>query len=545
MSHYLFQKRRGSKIYWYLGKSERTPKGVRRTWQKYLGTAESIMKLTNSLPELQIETKAFGSIACMLSVAKELGIEDIIERVVPDKNYKLSVYEHMLLQSIGRFNEPLSKKKSVKWYKDSVLPLIWKKDFSSVQTIFNQFDKVVKATENKIPQIEEEICKALLEKGIKPSSLIWDPTNFFTYIEEGEELAKKGASKEKRYDKNLINLGLVVSQENIPLMHTVYEGNKREIEIMSGVVDTIFSRLKKLGAETEEMVFVFDRGNNSEDNVANFKQKFHFIGALKKSQLTHLYDINLDKFEKLYESNGENTIMGYATTEIVYGEKHKVVITYNEATAIKQKGKTEEAVKKIKEKFNALEKNINNRKKGRKTKTKSLAAKICNFLYKQYRSLFSWDFNETEQKFSWELNEEAYMHREKTCGKTVLFTDLNDWPSKDIAKTYNSKAILESDFKDLKDKLLIPVKPIYSRLDDHLKAHIFVCVLSLTLYRYMLWKLKDLELSEKEIVKEIRSMRLAFVKQKDSNSVRKVLECMSKNQMEIYSRLRLGEFLPN
>lgn len=479
----------------------------------------------------------------MLSIAEELKLEEIISKIIPDNNYKLSVYQHIIMQSICRFNTPYSKSKSIEWYDDSILPLLWKKNFSSPQTIFNQFDKMIKGTENKISLIEEEVCKVLLEKNVKPSTLIWDPTNFFTYIEEGEELPRKGASKEKRYDKNIINLGMIVSVENIPLLHTVYEGNKRESQIMIDVVNKIHSRLKKLGVNTEGLVFVFDRGNNSEENIKNFDKKLSFIGALKRNQLPHLYDVDQSKFEELYKSKSENVIIGFSTNEIVYGEERKIVVAYSEATAKKQKEKTEESVNKIKEKLREIENNIISLKKRKKTTTPGLSRNINKFLHNQYASFFSWEFEEKQQKFSWKFNEEEFKTREKTYGKTILFTDLENWSADKIAKTYYSKTIVEDDFKTLKNKLLIPVKPIYSRLDNRLKAHIFVCVLSLIMYRYMIMKLKHLNLSEQTIVGELRSIRLAFVKQEGSNSFKKIIESMTVPQANIFHCLELNRYL--
>ena len=546
MSYYLFQKKKNRKIYWYLGKSVRTKKGVRRVWQKYLGSAEKIKNYyENNNGELDIKSKSFGSIAAMLSIAEELNLQNIISKVVPDNNYKLSIYQHIIMQSICRFNKPLSKKASIKWFKDSILPLIWQKDFQSPQTIFNQFDKLVNPLKNKILEIDEEICKVLLDKGIKPSTLIWDPTNFFTYIEKGEELVKKGPSKEKRFDKNLINLGLVVSDDNIPLMHVVYEGNKRESEVITDITELIHARLKKLNFEIGDIIFVFDKGNNSKDNIPAIKKKFSFIGSLRMNQVSHLLEVPLTKFEELYTNKKGHVIRGFKTKEKVYGEEYTIVVTYNEKSAKKQRGKTEESVKKISEKFQEIENILKNKKKGKRAKIKGVSSRINDFLHKQYRSLFDWEFNEERQQLSWKLNDSAIKQREKAYGKNILFTDLHKLDAKDIAKTYNSKAIVESDFKSLKDKLLIPIKPFYSRKDSRLKVHIFICILSMVLYRYMQWKLKELKLSENRLNDELKGMRLAFIKQEGSNSVRKVLENMTPEQIEVYSKLNLGKYMLN
>ena len=61
----------------------------------------------------------------------------------------------------------------------------------------------------------------------------------------------------------------------------------------------------------------------------------------------------------------------------------------------------------------------------------------------------------------------------------------------------------------------------------------------------MIMKLKHLNLSEQKIVDEVKSMRLAFVKQENSNSVKKVIETMTREQIDIYSFLNLKKFIPN
>lgn len=531
--------------YYYLVETAWIDGRSKTVWQRYLGTADKIKEFYEENGKLKVHSVLFGSVASMLSMAEELHLGEIIQKAVPRINLKLSVPQHIIMQSICRFHVPASKSGSIGWYNESVLPLLWGKTFSSPQTILNQFDKMINAKTNVLPEIEEEICRVLLEKGIKPSTLIWDPTNFFTYIENGGSLPKKGASKEKRYDKNIINVGLVVSEQNIPMLHTTYEGNKRESEVITDMVDNLYARLRKLGQDTGNIVFVFDRGNNSETNILYIGNKFHFIGALKRNQLKHLLDIELDKFDNLYTNRKGNTIKGYRTTEKVYDAEYTVVVTHNEKTAQKQRIKTEESIKRITEKFQELEKSINNPHRGRKATMKGIAQQIDDFLHKQHKVLFSWDFDEKAQKFSWGLNDAAIKEREKMYGKNVLFTDLDNWKTEDIAKTYNSKSIVEDDFKALKNRLLIPMKPFFHRYDSHLRVHIFICVMSMILYRYMLWKLKDIRLSEQDVTKEIKDMKLAFIRVNGSTSVTKVLETMTPKQIEIYNKLELRRYIPN
>ena len=114
-----------------------------------------------------------------------------------------------------------------------------------------------------------------------------------------------------------------------------------------------------------------------------------------------------------------------------------------------------------------------------------------------------------------------------------------------ISRAYNSKSIVEDDFKALKNRLLIPVKPFFHRYDSHMRVHVSICVLSMALYKYMLWRLNGIGLTEQGIIKEIMGMRLAFVKEHGSTSVKRVLERMTPEQIGIYPALDLGRYLPN
>jgi len=62
-----------------------------------------------------------------------------------------------------------------------------------------------------IKNIENDLCKTLLEKGITPSILYLDESNWFTYsdnYDKKSQLLRKGHNKKHRNDKNQINVAL-------------------------------------------------------------------------------------------------------------------------------------------------------------------------------------------------------------------------------------------------------------------------------------------------------------------------------------------------
>jgi len=122
-------------------------------------------------------------------------------------------------------------------------------------------------TEQTIRKIEENIAAKLIDKGIKPTTIFWDTTNVFSYIESGEKLPQKGRSKEKRYDKNIVTFGIAESNENIPLLHETYPGNVHDAKTFPEMIDKLVERLRNLKIKSSDMTVVFDKGNNSDDNI--------------------------------------------------------------------------------------------------------------------------------------------------------------------------------------------------------------------------------------------------------------------------------------
>ncbi len=92
------------------------------------------------------------------------------------------------------------------------------------------WDQMSAVTPAAIEAIEEEIVTRLIEKQhITLESLLYDTTNFFTYIDSSNSkntLAQRGRNKRKRMDLRQFGLLLLLSRrEQLPIFHKVYQGN--------------------------------------------------------------------------------------------------------------------------------------------------------------------------------------------------------------------------------------------------------------------------------------------------------------------------------
>src|SRR5665647_751676 len=137
------------------------------------------------------------------------------------------------------------------------------------------------------------------------------------------------------------------NEDNIPFIHETYPGNVPDSEEFSGIIDKIIIRLTELNICSENLVLVFDKGNNSKDNIEKVTSKMSFVGAVKANQAEELLDVPLSKYEYLYKNSKGNEIFGYRTKHQFYGTEFTTVITYNEGTYKLQKSTYEKNKSKI------------------------------------------------------------------------------------------------------------------------------------------------------------------------------------------------------
>jgi hypothetical protein len=86
---HLYKKKAQGRTYWYLRETYRDQGKVKLKWQKYLGTAETILeKLQQAEADKEpvaVSTEAFGAVFLAYQLEKELDTISLIDSIVPRK----------------------------------------------------------------------------------------------------------------------------------------------------------------------------------------------------------------------------------------------------------------------------------------------------------------------------------------------------------------------------------------------------------------------------------------------------------------------------
>jgi transposase len=537
--------------YWYAVEMARVDGKPKQVWQKYLGTAEKIVELKEKsaeLPHIKLKSFQYGKTAALLSISDELNFIETVNKHTDKKKIEgLTVGEYLLLNIIGRCDGALSENSMQKWFDKSSLNILWKFPHKlTCQNFLNHYKYIDHETSKKI---EDDLCRVLIEKGITPKMFFLDETNWFNYIKKGEELPQNGNNKQYRNHMKQVCMGLAVSEDNIPFMHEVYEGNKHDAKIFPDLLDTLTKRLTNLKVTTEDMILVFDKGNNSQVNIKDALSKMHIVASAKHNQAEELLEMPLNNYKYLYTNTQDNEIYGYREKHDFFGTEFTTVVLYNEASYKKQRKSYEEGKAKIWDKLEDLKRRLQSNR-GKERDKSSVEREVNGFIYKDFISVIKFEVGEIPQGMKkpslkiW-IEEEVEKKRYAGFGKTIVFTDMHAWHSKKIAQIYNQKYFVEDDFKLLNDVLLVPVGPINHHKDFNIRAHIFLCIIGMIFYRYLAWKCKHLRLSLRQLVEELDEIRIAIVQKKSGGKVEMFVEEMGAKQATLFSLLDLGKFMDN
>lgn len=506
----IIPKKKKNQVYYYYAESARVDGKPRIVFQKYLGRAERVLKAfeEGGVPESPKYSiiQEFGAVCALNELATEIGLVDAIDRHCPKRDQGLSVGQYMLLAAINRAVEPVSKARVADWYEKTVLHRVIPAQ-KSLLSSKRFWDNMSLLSDDAMQKVEDEISAHIVNKyGLSTDCLIYDTTNFFTYIDTNSQsqLPQRGHCKSKRTDLKIVGLAMMVSPDfNIPLFHEVYPGNIHDTQQFSKVIDRLKARLDRVGQTSKKLTLVFDKGNNSHDTFSHIfrdnKALFHVVGSVKPSEHKELLEVPKKDFSLVPEYK-DTGITAYRLQKTVYGREMTVIITHNPALLEGQLQGINHNIEKCTPKLLDLQQRLAKREKGEITKGRKPTVASVE---KNIRDILSGDYLQdifettiTEENGGIMLGfyfceERLEQITEKHLGKTLLFTDHQEWSTGKIIAAYRSMHHIETSFKQMKDTTFLGFRPIHHWTDQKIKVHAFYCVQSYRLCCLLRRKLHD------------------------------------------------------
>jgi transposase len=482
--------------YYYVRHCQRVDGQPRIVKTTYLGSADQLLARLSSPPALPraqaVEIAAFGDVAALYDLATQLGLVELIDAQVPKRDQGLSVGQYLLLAAINRATHPTSKARLADWYQDTALTRLVPAPAAALssQAFWNHLDRV---GEGDIQVIETQLSQRLIERfGLSLRTLVYDGTNFFTYINTTNPatLPARGHNKQKRTDLRQVNLGMLVSTDfHVPLFHQVYTGNVNDATQFQTISEELRRRYRQLAQSCEHITLIFDKGNNSQEAFDQLDPSgFHFVGSLVPTQHPDLLAVPRRRLRRLA---GErlHSCWAYRTRKVIFGVERTVLVTYNENLLAGQLQGLAANLEKARTKLGGLQQQLRRWQEGR---VKAGRPPTAPGVHRQVEGALSAQFmkrlleyelsGERIPTLTFRTNTQAYGELVRTqLGKTILFTDNDDWSDEEIVLGYRAQAQIESAFRDMKHPHFLGWSPMFHWTDSKIRVHAFYCVLALML----------------------------------------------------------------
>ncbi|MDR2339986.1 MAG: IS1634 family transposase [Deltaproteobacteria bacterium] len=534
---FLIKRKSGTKTYWYLAKSVKVDGVWKQKILKCLGTSTDIAtKYENSsVPDTKTNDSKFhkstvyqfASVTALMDIAKRLDIEAIIDKHVPKRNQGLTIGSYMLLAAINRVVEPTGKNSFYDWFKTTMLGDTYLKADENSLSSQSFWNHMVELNQDTISAIEDDITKSIVEKYRLSTDYLLYNTNFFTYIDTSNPatVPQRGQGKKKPTDPEIIGLSMIATPEhNIPLFHEVYPENNCDAKQFTDVIDRLKKRAALISDDNSNITLVFDKGNNSacivdilEDNNI---YKLYFVGSLRFNQCPDILTINRKSYTPL-EGDTFGGISVVRLQHYIYGRNLTILITDDPKLRKSQLIGVRKNVAKCQKSLEDLQYRLIQRNKGiivkgKKPTLDSVIQNVQKILSSDYmKQIVDYDIEILNGNIglTFSINKIKYKKiQQKYLGKTILFTNRDNWSNEQIVAAYRSQFHVESAFKQIKSTKYLSFKPVRHFTDKTITVHPFYCILGYTLSCLLQREMEELgfKMTINNIIKELKEKMLTI-----------------------------------
>lgn len=427
--------------------------------------------LTDRQLDYNKQTFYRGGYIFLQSIYYQMHIEKICRKL--KLKYKFQYDINAILSDLiyARILEPSSKRSSYKTASEFL-----EKPSYKLHDVYRALD--VLGTECDL--IQSEIYKNSHFLGTRNDKVLYyDCSNYYFEIEQEEGSKKYGKSKEHRPNP-IIQMGLFMDGDGIPLAFSLFPGNSNEQTSLKPLEKKV---LGEFGCQ--KFIYCSDAGLGSEDIRAyNHMGECSFIVTqsikkLKKEEKE--WALNPQGFRRVSDDAPvditklpeDDKALYYKDESYTTKKVHqRLIITYSPKYALYQKSLREKQVERAQKMLNS-----GNTKKNRKNPNDPARFIGTTAATKEGEAADIHHY----------LDEHKILEESMYDGLYAVCTDLLDDEVGDILKVSEGRWQIEECFRIMKTDF--SARPVYLQDENRIKAHFLICFLALTIYRFLEKKL--------------------------------------------------------
>jgi transposase len=403
-----------------------------------------------------VRSRHHGHVQAVRAAMQQLGFESLVASR-PSRERDL-----ILAMVMARILEPTSKLATTRWWHTTTLPEAFGVADADEDDLYAALDWLITR--------QAHIEKTLAARHLKEGGLaLYDLSS--SYCEgKTSPLAALGYNRDGKSGKLQVNYGLLTDPRGRPVAVSVFEGN-------TGDPKTLIPQVEKLQKTfgIAQLVLVGDRGMISQKQINELKQRegIDWITALRTGAIRKLVDgghIQLGLFD---ERN-----LFVVTHPDFPGER---LVAYRNPQLARLRAHKRQSL--LQATSRELE-NVRGMISRDTIKGKDAIGVRVGKVVDKYKMSKHLVLDIRDEGFDFHLDDDKVSAEAALDGIYVVRTSVSAQllPTDDVVRSYKMLSQVERAFRSLKT-IDLEVRPIRHRLEDRVKAHIFLCLLA----HYVAW----------------------------------------------------------
>lgn len=435
-----------------------------------------------------------GGYLFLQTIYHQLQLNKVCRKLKSKDKFKYDINAILSDLIYSRILEPSSKRSSF-----NVASEFLEKPSYELHDVYRALDVLGNACD----LIQSEVYKNSHFLGARNDKILYyDCSNYYFEIEQEEGNKKYGKSKEHRPNP-IIQMGLFMDGDGIPLAFSLFPGNANEQTSLKPLEKKV---LGEFGCQ--KFIYCSDAGLASEDirTYNHMGERAYIvtqsIKKLKKDEKE--WALNLQGFKRISDdkpvdiTNLPDDDKGLYYKDEPYTTKklqQRLIITYSPKYALYQKTIRDRQVERAQKMLNS-----GNTKKNRKNPNDPARFIGTTAATKEGEAAAIHRY----------LDESKIEEESRYDGLYAVCTDLLDDDVSDILKVSEGRWQIEECFRIMKTDF--SARPVYLQDENRIKAHFLICFLALTIYRFLEKKL-DSKYTCEELLDTLKGMNFAEVQE--------------------------------
>lgn len=425
--------------------------------------------------QLDYEKQVFyrGGYLFLQSIYYQLHIDKICRKLKSKYKFKYDINAILSDLVYARILEPSSKRSSFKAASEFL-----EKPSYELHDVYRALDVLG----NECDLIQSEVYKNSHFLGFRNDKVLYyDCSNYYFEIEQEDGSKKYGKSKEHRPNP-IIQMGLFMDGDGIPLAFSLFPGNANEQTSLKPLEKKV---LGEFGCQ--KFIYCSDAGLGSED-IRSYnhmgKRAYIVTQSIKKLKKEEKeWALNPQGFKRVSDDTpvditklpADDKGLYYKDEPYTTKKLHqRLIITYSPKYAIYQKTLRDKQVERAQKMLDS-----GNTKKNRKNPNDP-----ARFI----ETTASTKEGEVADIHHY-LDENKIAEESQYDGLYAVCTDLLDDEVGDVLKVSEGRWQIEECFRIMKTDF--SARPVYLQDENRIKAHFLICFLALIIYRFLTKKLES------------------------------------------------------